>query len=101
MGRQSYTKVRAGILILSHRRKAAIRLLAYLYGSEILLGITEGYVSVADTPHIGCGAVFYITVPKDDLPQVHARHCAFFPSEITEKPWETPYLRLISQDTHI
>jgi len=58
-----------------------------LYGNAVLLGVTKGYVDSEDVAHIGCGVEFYITVPAAELEQVHARHCAFFPTEIVEQPW--------------
>lgn len=58
-----------------------------LYGNALLLGVTEGYVSEAGLPFLGCGVVLYLTVPDTALEAVHEDHRAFQPAEIKTQPW--------------
>ena len=58
-----------------------------LYGSALLLGVTEGYVSEVELPFLGCGVVLYLTVPDAALEAIHESHRAFRPAEIKTQPW--------------
>ena len=58
-----------------------------LCGNSVLLGVTEGYVSDNNIPHIGCGVEIYITVPTDQIQQVYKNHLALKPTKLTVQPW--------------
>ena len=58
-----------------------------LQGNAVLLGITKGYVEEKDVPYIGCGVEFYLTIPQNELEQVHRNHQTFSPTGISKKPW--------------
>lgn len=58
-----------------------------LCGNAVLLGVTDGYVADHDIPHIGCGVEIYMTVPAEQIQQVHANHRAFHPTELAIQPW--------------
>lgn len=38
-----------------------------LYDNSVLLGVTEGYVANDVKQYVGCGVVFYLTVPNDNF----------------------------------
>lgn len=38
-----------------------------LYDNSFLLGVAEGYVTNEERRHVGCGIVFYLTVPRDSF----------------------------------
>ena len=58
-----------------------------LCGNSVLLGVTEGYVSDNNIPHIGCGVEIYITVPTDQIQQVYKNHLTLKPTKLTVQPW--------------
>lgn len=58
-----------------------------LCGNSVLLGITEGYVSGDQLPHIGCGVELYITVPVEQIQQIYNNHLTLSPSKLTVQPW--------------
>ena len=58
-----------------------------LCGNSVLLGVTDGYVSDAQIPHIGCGVEIYITVPAEQLQRLYENHLALKPSELAVQPW--------------
>lgn len=58
-----------------------------LFGSRVLLGVTEGYVKKDDLLHIACGVEFYVTVPRKELENVREKHGAFSPTPIRNMPW--------------
>lgn len=58
-----------------------------LYCNSVLLGITEGYVSGDQLPHIGCGVEIYMTVPVEQIQQIYNNHLTLSPSKLTVQPW--------------
>lgn len=58
-----------------------------LFDHQFLLGITEGYVSSEAVSHIGCGVVFYVTVPKTEIENVYQKHKAFVTSKLQMQSW--------------
>ncbi len=58
-----------------------------LCGNSVLLGVTEGYVSDNNIPHIGCGVEIYITVPTDQIRQLYNSHLVLKPTKLTVQPW--------------
>jgi len=61
-----------------------------LFGSRVLLGVTEGYVRDDELLHIACGVEFYVTIPLAKLEDVHKKHKAFSPSPIRNMLWGVP-----------
>lgn len=58
-----------------------------LCGSAVLLGVTEGYVSDSQLPHLGCGVEIYITVPEEQIQRVYENHLALKPTKLTVQSW--------------
>ena len=58
-----------------------------LCSNSVLLGVTEGYVSDNNIPHIGCGVEIYITVPTDQIQQLYNNHLVLKPTKLTVQPW--------------
>jgi hypothetical protein len=58
-----------------------------LSDNSILLGITHGYVREEQISYIGCGVVFYITVPKDEFRQIYDNHKKLEPTSIELQLW--------------
>lgn len=58
-----------------------------LCGNSVLLGITDGYVSDDQFPYIGCGVEIYMTVPTEQIQQIHENHLVLNPTELMEQPW--------------
>ena len=58
-----------------------------LCGNSVLLGVTDGYVSGDQLPYIGCGVEIYMTVPAEQLPQLHENHLALKPTAVAVQPW--------------
>lgn len=59
-----------------------------LFDHPFLLGITEGYVAAEDISHIGCGVVFYISIPKTEMENVYRSHQSFVTSKLQLQSWE-------------
>ena len=58
-----------------------------LFGNAVLLGVTDGYVSDSQIPHIGCGVEIYMTVPPEQSQQVYENHLTLKPTELAVQPW--------------
>ncbi len=58
-----------------------------LEDNAVLLGVTEGYVSAEQSPHLGCGVVFYLTVPKGRIHEIHQNHQMLCPTALMPQPW--------------
>lgn len=58
-----------------------------LCGNSVLLGVTEGYVSDDQLPHIGCGVEIYMTVPTEQIGIIYRKHLLLHPTELTVQPW--------------
>jgi hypothetical protein len=58
-----------------------------LLDNAILLGVTDGYVADEQIPYIGCGIVFYLTVPREQIRHIHNKHRFLNPTDIKEQPW--------------
>ena len=58
-----------------------------LCGNSILLGITDGYVSGDQLPHIGSGVEIYMTVPTEQIQRLYEKHLALKPTKLTIQPW--------------
>lgn len=58
-----------------------------LCGNSVLLGVTEGYVSKEQLPHIGCGVEIYMTVPNEQIREIYENHLRLNPTELTAQPW--------------
>ena len=58
-----------------------------LCGNSVLLGVTDGYVSDNQLPHIGCGVEIHITVPVEQIQQVYENHLVLKPTELMVQPW--------------
>lgn len=58
-----------------------------LFGNSVLLGVTDGYVSDGQMPHIGCGVEIYMTVPAEQIQQVYENHLTLKPTELAVQPW--------------
>ena len=58
-----------------------------LYGNSVLLGITDGYVSDDQIPHMGCGTTIYMTVPAEAIQQIYKNHLGLNPTELAVQPW--------------
>lgn len=57
-----------------------------LFGSRLMLGITPGYVEEEKLPHVGCGAKFFILVPRGELNRLHDL-CREFNPSIEKLAW--------------
>ena len=58
-----------------------------LCGNSVLLGVTDGYVSDSQLPHIGCGVEIYMTVPVEQIQQVYENHLVLKPTELMVQSW--------------
>ena len=58
-----------------------------LCGNSVLLGVTDGYVSDNQLPHIGCGVEIYMTVPVEQIQQVYENHLVLKRTELMVQPW--------------
>ena len=58
-----------------------------LCGNSVLLGVTDGYVSDDQIPHIGCGVEIYMTVPAEQIKRLYENHLALKPTELMTQPW--------------
>ena len=58
-----------------------------LCGNSVLLGVTDGYVSDNQLPHIGCGVEIYMTVSVKQIQQVYENHLVLKPTELMVQPW--------------
>ena len=58
-----------------------------LCGNSVLLGVTDGYVSDNQLPHIGCGVEIYMTVPAEQLQRIYENHRVLKPTEPAVQPW--------------
>lgn len=58
-----------------------------LFGNSVLLGVTEGYVEDDHIQYIGCGVVIYMTVPAEQIENIHQNHLMLCPTELTAQPW--------------
>lgn len=58
-----------------------------LYDNSFLLGVTEGYVIDNESQYIGCGIVFYITVPRDSFDIVYENHNRFGTTKVEVQTW--------------
>lgn len=58
-----------------------------LYDNVVLLGITEGYVANDVKRYIGCGVVFYLTIPSEDFSIVYESHKKFVSSALEVQTW--------------
>ena len=58
-----------------------------LCGNSVLLGVTDGYVSDNQLPHIGCGVEIYMTVPVEQIQQVYENHLVLKPTELMVQSW--------------
>ena len=58
-----------------------------LCGNSVLLGVTDGYVSDNQIPHIGCGVEIYITVPTNQIQQLYENHLVLKPTRLAVQPW--------------
>lgn len=58
-----------------------------LCGNSVLLGVTEGYVSGSQLPHLGCGVEIYMTVPGEQIQQIYKNHLTLKPTRLTLQPW--------------
>lgn len=58
-----------------------------LYDNALLLGVTEGYVRPDEEMHVGCGVVFYLSVPSEKLDEIHHQHQGLKPGAIVLQPW--------------
>lgn len=58
-----------------------------LCGNSVLLGVTDGYVSNNELPHIGCGVEIYMTVPAGQIWQIYENHRMLNPTKLTVQPW--------------
>ena len=58
-----------------------------LSGNFVLLGVTDGYVSADQLPHIGCGVEIYLTVPAEQIRQIYENHLSLKPTVLTVQPW--------------
>ena len=58
-----------------------------LYDNSVLLGVTEGYVANDIKQYVGCGVVFYLTVPSDDFNTVYENHNRFVASAVEVQVW--------------
>lgn len=54
-----------------------------LFDNAFLLGVTDGYVQDNEKEYIGCGVVFYLTVPEGEFNKVYESHKRF----IWENTW--------------
>lgn len=58
-----------------------------LFDNSFLLGITDGYVKDGEKQYIGCGVVFYLTVPRTAFDKVYEQHMKYCTSAIVEQTW--------------
>lgn len=58
-----------------------------LFDNVFLLGVIDGYVQDNEKEYIGCGVVFYLTVPKDEFNKVYESHERFSPTAIEKQAW--------------
>ena len=58
-----------------------------LYDNSVLLGVTEGYVANDVKQYVGCGVVFYLTVPSEDFSDVYENHKRFVSSALEAQTW--------------
>lgn len=58
-----------------------------LYDNSVLLGVMEGYVANDVKQHVGCGVVFYLTVPIDDFNIVYENHKSCVTSAMKVQLW--------------
>lgn len=58
-----------------------------LYDNAFLLGVTDGYVADEKKNFIGCGIVFYLTIPNDRLKEVYEKHKDYKVTELEMQPW--------------
>lgn len=58
-----------------------------LYDNSVLLGVTEGYVTNEAKSYLGCGVVFYLTVPKGDFNMVYENHKKVVSSALEVQTW--------------
>ncbi len=58
-----------------------------LYDNSMLLGVTQGYVGEEQIPCIGCGVVFYVTVPKNEIQHIYDNHKKLEPTSIQLQLW--------------
>lgn len=58
-----------------------------LLDNSVLLGVTEGYVTADELPHIGCGVELYLTVPADQIRSIYENHKKLDPTQLTPQPW--------------
>ena len=58
-----------------------------LYDNSVLFGVTEGYVANNVKQYVGCGVVFYLTVPSDDFNTVYENHKSFVSSAAEVQTW--------------
>ena len=58
-----------------------------LYDNAFLLGVTDGYVAENEMNYIGCGVVFYLTIPRDRFNEVYEKHKEFRLTEIEMQSW--------------
>lgn len=58
-----------------------------LYDNSVLLGVTEGYVANDVKQYVGCGVVFYLTVPNDGFNTVYENHKRFVLSAVEVQTW--------------
>ena len=59
-----------------------------LCGNSVLLGVTDGYVSDNQLPHIGCGVEIYMTIPVEQIQQVYENHLVLQPTALMVQPWD-------------
>ena len=58
-----------------------------LFDNSVLLGITDGYVSMDRISYLGCGVEIYMTVPAEEIQQVYNNHSILNPTKLTAQPW--------------
>ena len=58
-----------------------------LCGNSVLLGITDGYISYDQLPHIGCGVEIYMSVPAEQIQRIYENHLPLNPTKLTIQPW--------------
>ena len=58
-----------------------------LYDNSVLLGVTEGYVANDVKQYVGCGVVFYLTVPNDGFNTVYENHKRVALSAVEVQTW--------------
>lgn len=58
-----------------------------LYDNSVLLGVKEGYVANDVKQYVGCGVVFYVTVPSDNFSIVYENHKEFVLSAVEVQTW--------------